>query len=368
MRRPVIKVEHRPVRHGTDRIRIGGSVPGSAMDIADPDGRVWALLMLLDGSRTVGQVITDLAHAFPAVGEQEVREDLDQLIGAGYLEDAAAPIPANLSPLDIQRYSRGNALTRWMDRLPRSSSWEVQSGLRQASVVVVGLGGVGSTAALDLVMSGVGRVHCVEPDVVELSNLNRQVLYTEDDLGRAKADVAVRRLRSHNSDVVVTGERLTITGPDTLDRVIAGHDVLLMAADKPEEIRSWANRACLAAGIGWAHGSYHGPRINVGLYRPGQGACYDCANSAENDRLAAMAPRTFWGTGDGVPDTHPANAVSAGMAGHLVAHAVLSLLTGVPALPTNRQYSYNLLTLLDSEEAGPAQPWPGCPACGDRAA
>jgi molybdopterin/thiamine biosynthesis adenylyltransferase len=250
-----------------------------------------------------------------------------------------------------------------MDRTPRRSSWDTQLLLHGARVVVIGVGGVGCTAAQTLVVSGVGYVHCVEPDVVELSNLNRQILFTERDLGRSKADAAVGRLRAYNSEVRVTGARSAIDGPAALRTLATAFDVLLLAADQPPEIRSWANQACEATGTAWVHAGYHGPQVGCGLYRPGAGPCYDCARVAERERRAGLPPRTFSASA-GKAGVHAANAVSAGVAGQLAAHATLSLITGAPALRTNCEFGLNLVTLQDSFALGPESPRPDCPTCG----
>jgi molybdopterin/thiamine biosynthesis adenylyltransferase len=363
----MIKWEHWPVRHGDDVVRIGGVIPGVAKDIPDPDGWVWMLLGLLDGTRTVDQIVAEAVHRFPDKSVTEVRieinTDLAKLVNAGYVGDAAELPPEALTLAERERYSRGRPLLRWMDLTSRRSSWEAQMSLRQARVVVIGVGGVGSTAALTLALSGVGELHLVEPDLVELSNLNRQILFIERDVGRPKVEVAVERLRSHNSSIMVTGEALTITEPTALLALTAQFDVVVLAADKPQEIWSWTNQACVQSGTVWTHGGYHGPQINVGLYRPGTGPCYDCAYAADRARRATQPLRTPM-PGGRVWAPAAANAVSAGIAGQLTAHAAMSLITGIPGLPANREYGINLITLEDGVVLALTAPRPDCPTCG----
>jgi molybdopterin-synthase adenylyltransferase len=364
--RPRVKFEHWPVRHGCSSVRIGSDVEGIGIDVKDADGWLWKLLMLLDGSRTVEQVVDDLVPLFPAHPESHVRKAIYFFAAAGYLEDADEPDPVGLSDRERERYSRGRSLARWMTRTPFQSSWEAQLRLRRARVTVVGVGGAGATAALALVMSGVGHVHCVEPDLVEWSNLNRQVLYLERDVDRPKVETAVERLRACNSDVLVTGERTMVDGVDVLHRFAERCDVLVLTADRPEDIRSWANQACHRASTPWVYGGYVGPRITFGAYRPGLGPCYDCGRVAERQRLAALPPRTLWSPPTAEAHHDAANAVTAGMAGHLIAYAAMSIITGTPELPINCQYTLNLVTLDGIHRIGPMEPRPDCPTCGRR--
>ncbi|MFF3334985.1 HesA/MoeB/ThiF family protein [Streptomyces sp. NPDC002888] len=363
MHRPRIKFPHRPVRYGKEHVRIGGIVPGIRGDLVDRDGWVWALLELLDGSRTVDSVAAAMTKSFPHKPAHMVRAAIDDLVIAGYVEDADEP-PSGLDEVTEERYSRSRALFQWMDRSPHRSGWDAQVALGQASVVVIGLGGVGCTAALALALSGVGHLHCVDRDVVEWSNLNRQVLYAEADVGQPKADAAVRRLRSYNSAAEITGASLDIDAPATLRTLAADFDVVLLAADTPREIRSWTNRVCRETGTPWVHGGYHGPLVSVGLYRPGDGPCADCGPAEERARLAALPERTEWPPGVDTTVPQAAGAVGAGCAGNLAAHAVISLITGVPALPANRQFGLNLLTLEEVSVPVPAAPSPWCVSCG----
>ena len=201
---------------------------------------------------------------------------------------------------------------------------------------------------LALAASGVGLLHCVDPDVVELSNLNRQVVYTEEDLGRPKAEAAVARLRRLNADITVTGAR------DRADWVYRRHlsalaedcDVLLLAADDPPDIRVWTNRAGLGAGT---------PRCEAGIQRPpgrrrsvvpGEGACFECSAGPHTTKAGVhsacdVRTRPDW-------DTAVARAVAAppaGISAYLAAHAVLAEITGAPRLPPGPEILGDLAAL-----------------------
>jgi molybdopterin/thiamine biosynthesis adenylyltransferase len=218
-------------------------------------------------------------------------------------------------------------------------------------------------AALALAASGIGRLHCIDADTVELSNLNRQALYTEDDLGKPKADAALPRLRQLNSDIEITAERLEIASQDDCAAAVAGCDLFALCADEPDDLRIWANRACLAAGVPWVDGGYHGPLVTVGVYVPGTGACWECLRAGELARLDLPA-------GDsedlvrGMPRApgHPATAVSAGLSGQLVAYLAMALLTGTSQVTPGTVYGINLMVPGDQVVIEHPRR-SGCPAC-----
>jgi molybdopterin/thiamine biosynthesis adenylyltransferase len=364
--RPRIKPEHRAYRTVDGNVRIGSVIYGIGAEIADPDGWVWTLTEAMDGSRTADRIAVEVTDSHPGLGPDTVQAAMADLRQAGYVDDAAAPLPAGLGDRDEVRHGRGVALLRWMDLSPRSSPWSAQLRLRQARVLVLGVGGTGGAAAQILVASGVGHLHVVDPDVVELSNLNRQLLYREADIGRPKAEAAAAALRSLNSDVTVTGERREVRGPDDLaDLLRSGrYDVLVLGADRPPEIRRWANRVCLAVGTPWVEGGYRGPLVTAGVHVPGQGACWECQRAGEVERRDlrlrpgqsedAASPRMPW---------NPASAVTAELSGTLVAHAALALLTGVPPMQPGFRYGVNLMALGDPVlQRHPRRP--DCPACG----
>jgi molybdopterin/thiamine biosynthesis adenylyltransferase len=360
--RPRIKPEHLPYRISDSRIRIGGSVYGIAAEIKDPTGAIWALLESLDGSRSVEAIVDYVRARNPDEAASDIHSALAVLIEAGHVEDCGSPAPPELSDRERERYQRGREFYRWVDPVPRSNSWEPQVKLHNASVVVIGLGGTGGTAALALAASGVGRLHCVDSDEVDLSNLNRQLLYTEQDIGRPKVDAGVDRLREHNSDITVTGKRCRIRGIEDLAALAGEHDILLLCADTPADIRVWANRACLRTGTPWVDCGYHGPRAAACLYLPGRGgACYECLWLAEQDRNTALGIDRPYSTSR--VGHNAVIAPSAGLSGYLAAYSVISFITGTGRVADGRIHGVNLVAL-DTPYVVADPRRPDCQACG----
>jgi len=363
MARPRVKPEHAPYRVAGGRIRIGGVSYGLAAEICDPDGWVWTMLAAMDGSRGLPEIIQHVHAAHPAQAVDVLHRGARQLLGSGYVEDAAGAVPGGLTERDLRRYERAVGYFRWLDLIPRASSWEPQARLQEARVTILGVGGTGGIAALALAASGVGHLHCVDPDEVELSNLSRQILYDEDDIGKPKAGAAVTRLRRLNTDVEVTGQRLEATGIEDVLELARGCDVLVLGADRPPELRMWANRACLAAKRPWVDAGYHGPLVQGAAFVPGQGPCWECTRLALRDDHAADGAWLDDAPRRGAAVFSAVGAVPAGISGYLAAHLVISLLSGVPPVVPGRIQTVNLASL-DAALVIDDPPHPECEACG----
>ncbi|MFG1923141.1 HesA/MoeB/ThiF family protein [Cryptosporangium sp. NPDC048952] len=362
MQRPRIKPEHAPNRISDSRIRLGGHTYGVAAEVDDPSGAVWTLLESMDGNRDIEQIISRVRAVHPGESEESVRAGLGTFVGSGYVEDFGAPDPPELTEYDKDRYSRSRAYFRWLDVTPRASTWEPQVALSRATVTLIGLGGTGGTAAMALAASGVAQLRCVDPDVVELSNLNRQVLYGEADLGRPKVEAAADRLAQLNSAVEVVPIQERVTSTDDVKRLVADSDVLVLSADRPTAMRRWTNRACLATGTPWVDAGYHGPMVQVGRYVPGVGACWECIRTVDNDHYREIDVN--------LRDSEPRNAAvanavaapTAGISGYLAAHHAMALITGIPSLPAGRIDALNLLAP-DATFVRDDPRRPDCPAC-----
>jgi molybdopterin/thiamine biosynthesis adenylyltransferase len=148
------------------------------------------------------------------------------------------------------------------------------SRLARARALVVGVGGLGSPAALALARAGIGELGLVDPDVVEISNLHRQLLYEEGDIGRAKVEVAAERLRTVASALRITTWQERFPDGDAA-AALAGYDVVLDGTDTIAA-KFAVNDAAVAAGVPLVHAGVLGFRGQLLTVLPGETACYRC--------------------------------------------------------------------------------------------
>ncbi len=178
-------------------------------------------------------------------------------------EDDARP---RLHPLEFTRYGRHLVLPE--------VGLEGQARLRAARVLVVGAGGLGSPAALYLAAAGVGRLGLVDDDRVDLSNLQRQILYGTADVGRPKLEVARRRLADLNPHVTLDLHPLRLSAANARE-VLAGYDVIVDGTDN-FATRYLVNDACVLLGRPDVYGSIFRFEAQVAVFGAAGGPCYRC--------------------------------------------------------------------------------------------
>ena len=244
---------------------------------------------------------------------------------------------------EIARYSRHLLL-------PEVSA-AGQARLKAGSVLVVGAGGLGSPAALYLAAAGVGKIGLADFDAVDVSNLQRQVLYDTNDVGRPKVDVARERLAALNPhvDVAVFPKRLT---RDNVRTVFEGFDVVLDGTDN-FATRYLTNDACYLLGKPNVYGSIYRFEGQVSVFQRGKGPCYRCLYPAPPE--PGLVPSCAEG---GVLGVLP------GVVGALQATEALKLLLGIGRSLAGRLLLYDALALSFREIALARDP--ACPLCGDR--
>ena len=314
----------------------------SDIRIKDPSPELRQLLGALDGTRT----------------RRELDEEFGEMgLGADASDDDL------IDPHARARFDR--QLRYFSDVSTGQTPSQCQGKLEDARIAVLGVGGLGGWSALTLACWGIGEMLLVDFDTVALSNLNRQVLYGEADVGRPKVGVAAERLGAFNSSIRIETREERLDGEAAVASAIEGHDLVVNAVDWPaHDIELWVNSACFAAGIPYIAMSHYPPIARVGpLYVPGETGCYSCQE---------IAYKRSYPLYDAVVEhqrAKPSPAATLGAACALisgqVALDVMHFLTGL-ATPSSLGVSniYDLRTMeAKREEVVQEQ---DCPVCGTR--
>jgi molybdopterin/thiamine biosynthesis adenylyltransferase len=151
---------------------------------------------------------------------------------------------------------------------------EGQRALLEARVLLIGVGGLGCPLAQYLAAAGVGTLGLVDPDVVDASNLQRQVLYGVDDVGHPKVEVARRRIEALNPDVEVETHAVALRSDNAL-KILGGYDVVVDGTDN-FPTRYLSNDACVLLGLPNVHGSVFRFDGQATVFDVRHGPCYRC--------------------------------------------------------------------------------------------
>jgi molybdopterin-synthase adenylyltransferase len=290
----------------------------------------------------------------------EVSETLVQLSELGLIEDAAADDDW-LSPTEQLRYDRqleyfGELVTGGDTRAA------CQARLRDARVVVIGLGGLGAWVLWALAAAGVGELVGVDGDAVELSNLQRQTLYRERDLGKRKALATARTLADFNSSIRFEAIDRRLEDSDGVAAVVEGADFVVEAADwPPYRLSRWINACCAEAGVPHIGAGQFPPLIRVGpTFVPGQRGCLGCLEAEARERDPLFDELAAWRQrADTVCATF---APACSLIGGILSSDVIHHITGL-AQPATLQASVviDIRTLELSRR--PVEAAAGCPIC-----
>jgi adenylyltransferase/sulfurtransferase len=149
-----------------------------------------------------------------------------------------------------------------------------QEKLKRARVFISGAGGLGSSSAIYLTAAGVGMIRVVDHDRVELSNLNRQILHWDEDIGKKKAASATEKLKKLNHEVKIEAIEETITEANVF-QLVANFDLIVDAMDNLPT-RYLLNKVALEKNIPFFHGAVYGFEGRAMTIIPGKTACLRC--------------------------------------------------------------------------------------------
>jgi adenylyltransferase/sulfurtransferase len=239
----------------------------------------------------------------------------------------------------MTRYSRQTCLREWGE--------PAQKRLKEARVLVVGAGGLGSPALYYLAAAGVGHLGLVDSDRVDLSNLQRQILFETSDVGRAKAVAAAERLSRLNPEIKISSQSLRVRD-ENVEELISEYDVVIDATDGFES-RETIHDACFKARKVYIHGAVDRFEGRVGVFFHSDGPCYRCLFPSSSTAVQNCAEAGVLG-------------VLPGVIGTLQATEALKVLTGVGQPLANRLMVYDALSM--EFRTFEVSKNPNCPLCG----
>ncbi len=223
---------------------------------------------------------------------------------------------------------------------------EGQVKLKQAKVFIAGAGGLGSVTTTYLAAAGVGTIRVVDHDKVELSNLNRQILHWDEDIGKKKVASAAEKLTRLNPKVQVEAIEEVITKAN-ISQLVAGFDLIADAMDNLPT-RYLLNKAAIERNIPLFHGAVHGFEGRAMTIIPGETACLRCVYR-----------------GAVVEGKFPVIGVTPGVIGCIQATEAIKYIVGIGQLLTNRLLVYDGLNLKFTEFR--VKKDPNCEDCGELA-
>jgi len=241
----------------------------------------------------------------------------------------------------IQRYSRHILL--------QDVGVEGQDKICQAKVLIIGAGGLGAPVALYLAAAGIGTIGIIDGDVVDLSNLQRQIIHFTEDVDKPKVLSAKEKINRLNPDVKVITYQTLFTAENALE-IIKDYDFIVDGTDN-FPVKFLINDACVFAGKPFSHGGILRFEGQTFTYVPGT-ACYRCF-------FYGPPPANL------VPTCSQAGVLGAiaGMLGTIQAAEVLKYVTGVGDLLTNRLLTFNAKTMEFRTIKGKQNH--KCPICGE---
>ncbi|HTJ78240.1 MAG TPA: HesA/MoeB/ThiF family protein [Rariglobus sp.] len=230
----------------------------------------------------------------------------------------------SFTPEELLRYQRHLSLVGFGP--------EAQAKLQAAHVLVIGAGGLGCPALLYLAAAGVGRITIIDTDTVDVSNLQRQVLFTTDDTGKPKAETAARRLAALNPCIKIMPIVARLKRANALE-LIAAHDVVVDGSDN-FATRYLVNDACVLAGKPLIYGAIQGFEGQASVFNFKNGPTYRCLFPEP------PAPGT-------VPNCAEAGVLGVlpGLIGTIQATETIKVLTGIGEPLSGRLLLWNSLTM-----------------------
>ncbi|WP_318154012.1 HesA/MoeB/ThiF family protein [Streptococcus pneumoniae] len=182
---------------------------------------------------------------------------------------------------------------------------EEYNKIQNKTVLVLGAGALGCYISLSLSMYGVRKLIVADYDIIEPSNLNRQILYTESDVGKEKINVLSEKIHKYNSDVQVVPISIKVSSLEELEKIVAEYgsiDFIVKAIDTPIDIIKIVNQFAVSHKISYISGGFNGRYLIIdNIYIPTIGSCFGCRNINKDINKYTLSDKTKWPTTPEMP-------------------------------------------------------------------
>lgn len=236
-----------------------------AMEIDNDDEDICELIMLLTSNYTLDEI-----YSRSKLRKENIDEIIQQFDELNLLENRQA----DTQGVNTDRYKTNLNYFSFYGNL-QVSAYKFQSRLNSATVALLGIGG-STLTALNLVGMGVGKIIIVDYDTIELSNLSRQLIFTEDDIGLLKVEAAKRKLQQINGEVEIVTHNMKVVNASDLTPIIAEADIVINSIDTPPiQAARWVNYACMRNNKILIQGGLTANSMVLDVFSKDTG-CYDC--------------------------------------------------------------------------------------------
>ncbi|MCS5504087.1 MULTISPECIES: HesA/MoeB/ThiF family protein [unclassified Lysinibacillus] len=286
--KPKIKEIVTPLIKHEKKIRIG--YHEKAFDLMDEDNKIESLLSSFDGQKELEELaklnnlqieeLIDLINTFDNIKILENRDLMKDL----------------LNEQEKERYRANFTYFEYYTDIYKSS-YDMQKKIKDSHVLILGLGGAIQDVAT-LASLGVGKITGLDFDTVERSNLNRQYIYKEDDIGKLKTEAAKQRIKEINSDIELNIINKKITSSEDILPLLSNVDLVISGIDSPGIISSrWVNFACVNKRVPAIFSGINGNKILINKLSGSGEGCFDCflMNCLKNDPIFKYQLNTLYG-------------------------------------------------------------------------
>lgn len=318
------------------------------IDFDDVDGSVSFYISLLNGRMDEITIKKILLDTYPQKKDGDVDEFFSVFKDIGLIEFEREGSDV-LSEYDLERWSRNfeffNSIISF-----GGDKYSYQNMISQARICLLGCGGLGSHLLYELAALGFKDVVIVDFDKVDISNLNRQILYKESDIGLSKSKVAKERILEFSPTMKISAIDLKISSVTEIENVVKDCDLVICVADKPRNyIIKWLNEACCKLSLPYINGGLDLRRAVFYSVIPGQTGCTQCWKSSlpQGGVQAHIIDADYQ---KNIDYSQPAPALSplVSVAAGVMACEALKIITGLqpPALVNNlKSFSFDDLSI-----------------------